>query len=1502
MKSLLNSRFSFAHFACVMAAAGMWTTAQAQLTNYTWQGDVSSDWSTAGNWTNNVAAPTGGVFVVRLDVTNRNNSPLRYTAAQGYTYYSNGGLARGFTVGSGASGTMIFEGGTFSTVGNSQSDIIGNGNSATGTVIVAGGTLLGTAVDLGLGGGTGRESKLIISNGFVGYETVRMNSVRAQIDLINGTLRASSVTSSFAVGTFAQIFFNGGTLQANANNTNWVRVNGGTLIQSNGAIIDSQGYSVAMTTPLRHATNAGEAAIDGGLVKLGTGTLAFSEAATNNYTGITDIREGTIELRNSTALGSTLSGTLVSNGARVVMVGGINVTNEALTLNGTAGGTGALRAQSGSNTWSGAVTLGSTGVQISANTNATLVLSGAIDDGASSHALILSNAIGGVTVLQGAHLHDGGTTVRGAGRVDVTGSLESDLSLDTGATLGGEGSTAGTLTFAGTNTFRFDGATPGAFSANSIVANGNQINVQFVNLISPTNGILVLSSASAISATIDQFDFVGRGDLSFAAGDTQLLLDYSGPVGALLWQGTGANPTFWDNHITTNWLATSAEKFYSLDEVIFDDSASTFDVAIQGASVTPLSVVFSNSANAYTLSGGAIAGATPLIMAGTNVTTLANANTYTGQTIVSNGALRVANNTALGLTNSGTIVNSGARLELASNVTVTGEGLVLSGNGNGLGALRSVSGSNAWAQTVTLNADGVQVGAAAGATLNLASGVTDGVSSFGLVISNAAGGTTVLSGTGAFDSGLHIQDGTVIVSSFAGLGTARVTNDAILNLVAAAGTAGATSYTGLTNGLSGSGTVNVTLGTNTATLTLGTSAASNSAFTGVVNVGIGAQAGAGKMVLNSSLGSGAAINVLTNATLMMNAGTTQIASLVLHGGDTGESHGQLRIEAGATWAGAITIAGAITGTNDGHIGGFSAVSGGSRATITGSIGETNGSQDLVKSGQGLIILAGSNSYSGATLVRAGGLRASNDFAFGTSSGGVDVGDGARVELMGGFTIANENITIRGGGGNFFGALQSLGSSNTWTGNVLIDQAGTRIGASNGTLVLSGVIDDGANVYDLNIRNASANGVTVLSGANTYQGTTFVSAGVTRLLGGDNRLPVGTIVQVGISGLSGILDIYDSNQEVAGITSPFSAATQLITNSNLDVTNTLTVNSVVDTTYGGAINGGLALVKSGAGTFTLNGASSYSGNTTVSNGTLVVNGQLLGTPQVMVGNGGTLAGTGTVGLTVIDNGGHLAPGTSPGVLHVTNSLTLNPTSQLDFEIGAITNARSYYDVVQVSGTPGDLVLDGVLNISNWAGGFGATSGTNVYALFDYTGTLSDNTVELGNVPTNLAYRVQTDVPGRVDLSVKEFAQASFTNDVILSTLLLDFGVNAQAFSSNVLAFSIFSFDTNAVRLALSLTNFDGAFGPFSIAGANFSGLGGGSNQLFSAILDLSTAGIYSNSFTFSFTSTADGYLFAGDGSHQLTITMIGEIQIPEPGAAAALLAVMGLVPRRRRTRA
>jgi fibronectin-binding autotransporter adhesin len=1869
MISHIKVRISSSRIALVAAVFVASLSASAQVTtNYFWQGDLSTNWATAGNWAGGTAPPTGGVYSVRLDVTNRANSPLFYTAAQGDTTYANTN-GRGLVIASGADGSMYITGGSFSTLGSTSPDIIAN--NAIGNLVILGGSFTSGTFDFGANSsGTGT---LIVSNGLATIFSLRFNmgsGGNARINLDGGVLAIGTITNGGNLAGNETLTFNGGTLRAATNVSTFNNVMNGAYIRTNGAIIDTGTNAMIIAQALLHATNAGEAAIDGGLRKTGTGTLTLT--STNGYTGVTVIEAGALQLGNGSAvggsigtgnitnngllifnrdtnitianfisgnggvtlstgmvtltssntysggttirgnttlqlgnggavggigtgnitnngvlifnrlghqtnanlisgsgsiikvaastniltggntfdgtvmvsngalriehaqaLGSTLGGTLtgagggavqlaggitvinetitlqtnvaaslvfgglhsvegsnawtgnvvlngpdirlgasgtsilnisgvISNGAgfanfisrtddgatlvisgtnntysgltrvyqgnlqlgahnalatgtvlsignssvvnahfnlggfnqeftglengnlhaghyitnssatlstlflrqstgavysygnrlvgnlAVALVGGgtqvlsgtnshtgdtivsngvlavsgvyalgatnggtivadgarlqlrnVAITNETLALSGTGNGHGALQGFSGAtNTWAGNVLLTADGAQVSANTNTVLRITGGIDDGASTFGLVSSNAAGATTVLAGVNTHDGATTVRGAGRTEISGSLVGGVTVEQGATLLGEGSTAGALVFSGTNTFLIDALTPGAFSANTVTANGNAINIGFAVPTAPTNGILVFSAASAFSATLDQFEFVGRGDLEFAAGDTQLILNYSGPVGALLWQGTAANATFWDNHITTNWLATSAEKFYSYDEVIFDDSATTFEVAVQGGSVLPASVIFSNSANAYVVGGGAIAGTGTVTMAGANVTTLSGSNAYSGATVISSGVLRAANNGALGSTAAGTTVAAGGRLGLTSNITVTGETLTLSGDGNGGGALLSDGGSNRWAGGITLAADS-QIGGAASAVLAVSGAITDSTNTFGLVISNASSGATILSGANTFDGGVRIDEGTVYAANLNALGTGGVTNNATLNL--SLYQSGTLTYSGISTALSGTGVVNVTLFTNNSAVNLN---GNYSGYSGTLNIGTAAAALApnlvGKVNLNGVLGSGASVNVASNATVYMSVGITQQASLVLNGGDLSEQYGQLRLDNGATWAGAITLAGAITGTNlDGHIGNFAGT-----GFILGPIGEANGSQDLVKVGGNTLVLGGSNSFSGATLVRQGALRITNAFALGAVGGGVDVVSGARLELGGDITVAGEVATIRGSGGNNFGALQTQSGTNTWAGDVLIDAAQTRVGANAGTLVISGAIGDGTNVYDLTIRNN--NGTTVLSGQSTYQGTTFVLVGTTRLENGDNRLPTGTIVQIGVSGTGGAtLDLFGGNQEIAGLISAAGLSPSLmhITNSNPSgVTNVLVVNSAQDTAYAGTIDGAIAVVKSGANTLTLSGTSTYYGETTVSNGTLVVNGQLVGTPQVLVGNGGTLAGTGTVGLTIIDNGGHLAPGTSPGILKVTNSLTLNPTSQLDFEIGAITNARSYYDVVQVSGTPGDLVLDGVLNVSNWAGGFGATSGTNVYALFDYTGTLSDNGVELGTAPSNLAYRVQTDVPGRVDLSVKEFAQPSFTNDSIATTLVLDFGIQTQSFSSNVLAFSIFSFDTNAVRLALSLTNFDAALGPFWIAGTNFAGLGGGSNQLFSAIMDLSTAGVYSNSFTFSFTSTADGYLWNDDPSRTLTVTILGEVQIPEPGASLALLAALGLTPRRRRTRA
>src|SRR6202012_2299145 len=68
----------------------------------------------------------------------------------------------------------------------------------------------------------------------------------------------------------------------------------------------------------------------------------------------------------------------------------------------------------------------------------------------------------------------------------------------------------------------------------------------------------------------------------------------------------------------------------------------------------------------------------------------------------------------------------------------------------------------------------------------------------------------------------------------------------------------------------------------------------------------------------------------------------------------------------------------------------------------------------------------------------------------------------------------------------------------------------------------------------------------------------------------------------------------------------------------------------------------AFTKTGTSTWTLSGTSNASTPWTVSAGTLQVNATTAAAP-VTVANGGTLAGTGTIGSLTVNSGGTFVPG-------------------------------------------------------------------------------------------------------------------------------------------------------------------------------------------------------------------------------------------------------------------
>lgn len=133
-------------------------------------------------------------------------------------------------------------------------------------------------------------------------------------------------------------------------------------------------------------------------------------------------------------------------------------------------------------------------------------------------------------------------------------------------------------------------------------------------------------------------------------------------------------------------------------------------VSAANAGTTTLTIggTVNNSSALNTISGaiGDGAGTVAVTMApssGGNRWTLSGANTYSGTTTVSTGALTIGSTNALGSVTGATTVASGAGLFFRSSIgTIAAEPLTLAGQGPGnLGALRNVNGINNWTGPIT---------------------------------------------------------------------------------------------------------------------------------------------------------------------------------------------------------------------------------------------------------------------------------------------------------------------------------------------------------------------------------------------------------------------------------------------------------------------------------------------------------------------------------------------------------------------------------------------------------------------------------------------------------------------------------------------------------------------------------------------------------------------------------------------------------------------------------
>jgi autotransporter-associated beta strand protein len=166
--------------------------------------------------------------------------------------------------------------------------------------------------------------------------------------LNGGTLICTNITCGlFAGNASSTMYFNGGTLKAGTNSANFITKNNLaplTLnVSTNGAVIDTTNFSETISLPLIHDANLDLSQVtqDGGLIKLGVGTLTLS--AVNTYTGSNTVSGGTL-LVSGSVLGDAIvgvAGTLAGTGT----VGG-QVTVNGTLAPGTPAATGVLTVSS----------------------------------------------------------------------------------------------------------------------------------------------------------------------------------------------------------------------------------------------------------------------------------------------------------------------------------------------------------------------------------------------------------------------------------------------------------------------------------------------------------------------------------------------------------------------------------------------------------------------------------------------------------------------------------------------------------------------------------------------------------------------------------------------------------------------------------------------------------------------------------------------------------------------------------------------------------------------------------------------------------------------------------------------------------------------------------------------------------------------------------------------------------------------------------------------------